>query len=72
MDTSSFDRSAAEITLPLGVSFRFIELLYRPALSLPLGSERASVLGGARELSARPGLAPLSFALRLRVPWLGF
>lgn len=71
-DPSSAGRSAVELTLPLGVSLGSIELLYRPSLSLPLGAERSSVLGGSRELSARPGLVPLSLALRLRLPWLGF
>lgn len=72
VDTGSVGRSSLELALPLGVRFRSVELLYRPALALPLGAERSPVLGGDRELSARPGLVPFSLSLRFHLGALGF
>lgn len=72
VDVTRRERSAVELALPLGLRFRALELLYRPALVLPLGAEETAVFGGERALGARPGLAPFTLELRVRLEGLGF
>jgi hypothetical protein len=71
-DTASSKRSAFEAGVPVGVRFRFVELLYRPGFSLPLGAEERRVFSGTRQHSARPGIVPLDLSLRFHVTGLGF
>ncbi len=72
IDTASSKRSAFEAGLPVGLRFRFVELLYRPGLSLPLGAEERRVFTGSRKHSARPGIVPLDLSLRFHLTGLGF
>ncbi len=72
VDTASSERSAFEAGVPVGVRFRFVELLYRPSWSLPLGAEERRVFSGTRERSARPGVVPLDLSLRFHLTGLGF
>ena len=67
LDATQLPRSAGELAVPLGLRYRAVELLYRPALVVPLGKEESPVFGGQREQSARPGLAPLAVLLRVRL-----
>ena len=51
--------------LPMGVMFfRTIELIYRPMLSVPLGSESSPVFGGQRQLATRLAVLPFELSLR--------
>ena len=73
LDTSAVSRSFAELALPIGLTFfHTIELVYRPMLSLPLGSETSPVFGGERELSTRLALLPFDLLLRVRLGALGW
>ncbi len=72
LDTSSSARSGLGFGLPLGVRFRAVELWYRPAFLVPLGSEDEAVFTGTRELSMRPGLNWLDMGIRVRLAFLGF
>jgi hypothetical protein len=72
-DATAPSRSFAEIGVPLSVTFwRTAELLYRPALSIPLGSESSPVFGGERELQTRLAFLPFEIAVRVRVQALGW
>ena len=72
LDTASSSRSAFEAGLPVGLRFRFVELLYRPGWSAPLGAEERRVFTGTRKHSARPGIVPLDLSLRFHLTGLGF
>jgi hypothetical protein len=73
LDASAGHRTFAELGLPLSVAlFRNLELLYRPMLVVPLGSEASPVFGGQRELATRLALLPFEVLLRLRIPALGW
>lgn len=73
VDLSRTAMSYAELGVPVGVTlFGALELLYRPYLSLPLGSEDRAVFGGSRSLSADAALVPFDLALRFRFRALGF
>lgn len=65
LDPSQPSLSSFEASLSLGLRFRPVELLYRPAIALPLGKEESALFGGQREHGARPGLVPLSIVLRV-------
>jgi hypothetical protein len=65
VDATESRRSFAELGIPLSVTLvRTLELVYRPMLALPLGSDSSVAFGGSRDLSTR--LAPLPFELVLR------
>ena len=73
IDATASDRSFAELALPIGVTFfRTIELIYRPMLSVPLGSESSAVFGGERELATRLAVLPFELSLRYRIRALGW
>lgn len=73
LDATGARRSFAEVGLPLSVTFlHAIELGYRPVLTLPLGSEESSALGGGRALSTRLTVLPFEVLLRVRVTGLGW
>jgi hypothetical protein len=73
VDATASDRSFAELALPIGVTFfRTIELVYRPMLSLPLGSESSPVFGGQRELATRLAILPFELSLRYRIRGLNW
>lgn len=73
VDATRSAMSYGEVGLPLGVTFwRTLELVYRPYLSVPLGSEDRTVFGGSQTRSASPELVPLELALRVRWARLGF
>lgn len=72
LDTGAPHRSAWEAGIPLGLRWRFLDLLYHPAVIVPLGAEESSVFGGLRRSSARPGLSPFGLLLRVRLAALGF
>ncbi len=65
--TESF-RSFAEIGMPISLTiFRAFELVYRPMISAPLGSDSSPVFGGDRELSTRLAVLPFEVILRARI-----
>jgi len=73
IDATASSRSFAELGLPMGATFfRTIELIYRPLLSVPLGSESSPVFGGQRSLATRPGVLPFELSLRYRIEALGW
>ncbi len=73
IDATASARSFAELALPIGVTFfRTIELVYRPMLSVPLGSESSAVFGGERELATRLAVLPFELSLRYRIEALGW
>jgi hypothetical protein len=73
LDTSAGRRSFAELALPIGLTFfHTIELVYRPMLSLPLGSETSPVFGGERAISTRLAVLPFELLLRVRIGALGW
>ena len=73
LDATASDRSFAEVALPIGVTFfRTIELVYRPMLSVPLGSESSPVFGGQRELATRLAVLPFELSLRYRIQGLSW
>lgn len=73
IDATASDRSFAELALPIGVTFfRTIELVYRPMLSVPLGSESSPVFGGQRELATRLAALPFELSLRYRIQGLSW
>jgi hypothetical protein len=73
VDTTASRRSFAELGLPLSVAlFNFVELAYRPLLSIPLGAEVAQVLGDTRTLATNLALLPFEVQLRFRIRALGF
>ena len=73
IDATTSARSFAELALPIGVTFfRTVELVYRPMLSVPLGSESSPVFGGERELATRPAVLPFELSLRYRIQALGW
>ena len=68
VDASDSSRSFAEIGLPLSLMVgRAFELVYRPMISVPLGSESSPVFGGDRELSTRLAVLPFELTLRARI-----
>jgi len=68
IDATQSYRSFAELAVPISLTFwRTLELVYRPMLSLPLGSETTPVLGGDRELSTRLAVLPFEVLLRVRI-----
>jgi hypothetical protein len=69
LDTSAPARSYAEIALPLGLRYGPVEILYQPALVIPLGTTASGTFGGERRLGAKPGMAPLSLVLRWVIGW---
>ena len=73
IDATASDRSFAELALPMGLTFfRTIELIYRPMLSVPLGSESSPVFGGERGLATRLAVLPFELSLRYRIQALGW
>lgn len=73
VDTTESYRSFAEIGLPLSITvFRAFELIYRPIISLPMGTQATTTLGGERELSTRLTVLPFEFILRARVGLLAW
>ena len=73
IDTSASSRSFAELAIPIGFTvFRTVELVYRPMLSVPLGSETSPVFGGESEISTRLTVLPFELMLRVRVNALGW
>lgn len=66
INTTQASRSSFDLALPLGIRYKWMELLYRPAASIPLGKEEQPVFGGTRQLSARPGLVPFALVLRAK------
>jgi hypothetical protein len=73
IDATASDRSFAELALPIGLTFfRTIELIYRPMLSVPLGTESSPVFGGERELATRLAVLPFELSLRYRIQALGW
>jgi len=72
VDATSSSRSFAALAIPFGVTFwNTLEVFYRPQLTLPLGSETATVFGGERQLSTRLSFLPFECGLRLRLTALG-
>jgi len=72
-DSSAVSRSFAELALPIGLTFfHTLELVYRPLLSIPLGSETSPVFGGASEISTRFAVLPFDLLLRVRIGALGW
>jgi hypothetical protein len=68
VDATEACRSFAELALPVSVTFfRAFELVYRPMISLPLGSESWPVFGGERELGTRRALLPFEVMVRARI-----
>lgn len=73
IDTARAAQSYAEIGVVLSLTFAgFVEVVYRPFLSLPFGSEDSAVLGGSRSLGTSVAVVPLDVAFRFRLPWLRF
>ena len=73
IDASASSRSFAELAVPIGLTFfRYVEIAYRPVLSVPLGSETSRVLGGERALSTRVAVLPFEVILRVRVAALSW
>lgn len=73
IDTTRTARSYGELGLVVSLTFaNFVEVVYRPFLSLPFGSEDSPVFGGSRSLSTSVAVIPLDVALRFRLPWLTF
>lgn len=56
-----------ELGLPLGLRWGATELLYVPALVLPLGARQELLPGGQRRQELSPGLAPGRIELRWRL-----
>ncbi|HEY5373276.1 MAG TPA: hypothetical protein VIK01_06295 [Polyangiaceae bacterium] len=72
IDATTSERSFAELALPIGVTlFRTIELVYRPMLSVPLGSESSAVFGAERELATRLAVHEKRLAYAHRTEMLG-
>ena len=68
IDASAGHRSFGELALPISLTcFRTVELVYRPMLSVPLGSETSPVFGGEREISTRLMVLPFELLLRVRI-----
>ena len=68
VDATESCRSFAEIGIPISLTLsRAFELVYRPMLSMPLGSESSPVFGGDRELSTRLAVLPFEVTLRARI-----
>lgn len=73
IDASQSALSYGEIGLPMGVTlWSTVEIVYRPYVSLALGSEDRVVFGGSRALSAATSFQPLDIALRFRWTAIGF
>lgn len=58
-------RSRTEITLPVSVRYWFGELIWQPTLTLAAAQERQRVFTGEKLISAKPGIEPVVFAVRL-------
>ena len=72
-DASAGRRTFADLGIPLSITlFRNFEVLYRPMLSVPLGSETSPVFGGQRELATRLAFLPFELLLRVRIPALAW
>jgi hypothetical protein len=72
-DASAGHRTFLELGIPLAIAlFRNFELVYRPMLVVPLGSETSPVFGGQRELATRLAFLPFELLLRFRIPALGW
>lgn len=72
IDLERTARSQLDVTLPVGVSWSSLELAWRPAWRVPLGSDEADVFGGRRTQSIAPGLSLLAFALRVHLDALAW
>ena len=72
LDASQATRSRALVELPVGLRWRAIELLYVPAVAIPIGSDDQPIFGGERRLSARGGVEWIRIELRVSVPGLSF
>jgi hypothetical protein len=72
-DASAGHRTFLELGIPLAIAlFRNFELVYRPMLVVPLGSETSPVFGGQRDLATRLAFLPFEVLLRFRIPALGW
>ena len=59
LDATSTARSFGELALPIALTFfHTFDLVYRPMLAVPLGSETSAVFGGQRQLSTRLAFVP--------------
>jgi len=63
--------SAFVVTLPIGLRFGPVELIYRPGFRIGLASEQALVAGVVARRGARTGFAPFEVMLRVRIPIRG-
>ncbi len=63
--------SAFVVTLPIGLRFGPVELLYQPAIRVGLASEQSQVLGVLERRAAHTGFAPFELMLRIRIPIRG-
>ena len=68
VDATEDSRSFVELALPVSVTlFRAFEVVYRPMISVPLGSESWPVLGGERQLSTSLAVLPFEVLVRARI-----
>jgi hypothetical protein len=73
LDVTEPSRSFADLGLPVGATFfDAVELAYRPALSIPLGSKSEAVFGGERSLGAALAFLPFEVSLCVRPRALGW
>lgn len=73
LDTAASQRSSVEVAVPVGVTlFHTVEIVYRPTLALPTGSEVTPVLGGSKTVSTRLTVLPFEVMIRVRIGGLGW
>ncbi len=73
IDTATSPWSLGEVALPLSVTFLdWVEVQYRPMISVPFGLQASPALGGTHEHSARLAVLPFEVALRVRISALGW
>lgn len=73
VDATRAARSYGEVGLVVSLALAdFVEIVHRPFVSFPLGSEDRAVFGGTRSLRTSVAVVPLDIALRFRLRWLTF
>lgn len=72
LDLERTARSQLDITLPIGVRWRAVEVVWRPAWRMPLGADSTDVFGGARTQQIASGMTWLAFGVHVHVDALAW
>ncbi len=72
VNTGRLSHSYADVGLPLTARLAFVELVYTPLLTMPLGRDTEPVFGGERSERMAVGIVPVQLDLRFRIDPLGW